>query len=68
MMANTSVYFDSNGDPPVGYDIISWVWRGTEWSVRVVGSFSPNQSSLTIDADAVEWYISGESRSVSAFI
>lgn len=68
LMANTSVYFDSNGDPPTGYDIISWVWRGMEWSVRVVGSFTPNPISLTIDANAVEWHISGDSRSVRVFV
>lgn len=67
LVANTSVYFDSNGDPPTGYDIISWVWRGMAWSVRVVGSFNPNPISLTIDADAVEWHISGNSRSVRGF-
>lgn len=65
-MANSSVYFDSNGDPPTGYDIICWVWHGAEWSVRRVGSFSPNPISLTIDADKIEWHISGDSRSVRA--
>lgn len=67
-MADASVYFDSNGDPPTGYDIISWVWRGTAWSVRVVGSFSPDPVSLTVDADAVEWHISAGSRSVSGLV
>nr|ACI32334.1 taste receptor type 1 member 1 [Takifugu fasciatus]ACI32335.1 taste receptor type 1 member 1 [Takifugu fasciatus] len=68
LMANSSVYFDSNGDPPTGYDIICWVWHGTEWSVRRVGSFSPNPISLTIDADKIEWHISGDSRSVTQSI
>lgn len=61
---NTSVYFDSNGDPPTGYDIVSWVWRGTDWSVRVVGSFNPNPTMLTVNDDQIEWYDTGNSKPV----
>lgn len=63
-VGNTSVYFDMNGDPPTGYDIVSWVWRGTDWSLRKVGSFSPDPISLTVDADLIEWFDTGDSRSV----
>uniref|UniRef100_UPI0037E8D290 taste receptor type 1 member 1 n=1 Tax=Semicossyphus pulcher TaxID=241346 RepID=UPI0037E8D290 len=61
---NTSVHFDMNGDPPTGYDIISWVRKGTDWSVRKVGSFSPDPISLTVDADQINWHNTGDSRQV----
>ncbi|KAM3617349.1 uncharacterized protein V6R79_005200 [Siganus canaliculatus] len=61
---NNSVYFDSNGDPPTGYDIISWVWKEMEWSVRTVGSFSPDPISLTVDADLIEWHNAEDSPQV----
>ncbi|CAJ1085602.1 taste receptor type 1 member 1 [Xyrichtys novacula] len=61
---NTSVYFDANGDPPTGYDIISWVWRGTDWSVKRVGSFSPYPVSLKVDDDQIEWHNTGDLRKV----
>ncbi|KAJ4934477.1 hypothetical protein JOQ06_007270 [Pogonophryne albipinna] len=63
-LGNTSVYYDSNGDPPTGYDIVLWVWNGTEWSLRELGSFSPDPITLTIDADLIDWDGTGDSRSV----
>lgn len=64
---NTSVYFDMNGDPPTGYDIICWIWRGTNWSIRKVGSFSQDPVLLTVDADQIEWHKRGDSKQVRTF-
>ncbi|XP_047215531.1 taste receptor type 1 member 1 [Girardinichthys multiradiatus] len=63
-LSNSSVYFDINGDPPTGYDIVSWVWRGKDWSLRVVGSFTPDPVTLTVDAGLIEWHGKGDSESV----
>ncbi|XP_070696304.1 taste receptor type 1 member 1 [Pempheris klunzingeri] len=63
-LGNTSVDFDMNGDPPTGYDIISWVWRGTNLTLREVGSFSPDPISLTVDADLIEWFSTEGSETV----
>ncbi|KAM9342481.1 taste receptor type 1 member 1 [Pholidichthys leucotaenia] len=59
-LGNTSVYFDVNGDPPTGYDIVSWIWRGTEWSLRTVGLFTPDPITLIIDAEKIEWHGDGK--------
>lgn len=63
-LENTSVSFDANGNPPTGYDIVTWIWRGSKWSLRVVGSFTPDPITLTIDADQIEWQGEGDSRAV----
>ncbi|XP_022076505.2 taste receptor type 1 member 1 [Acanthochromis polyacanthus] len=63
-LENSSVYFDVNGNPPTGYDIITWIWRGTNWSFRIIGSFTPDPISLTVDADEIEWFNRGGQREV----
>ncbi|XP_019944390.2 taste receptor type 1 member 1 isoform X1 [Paralichthys olivaceus] len=63
-LGNTSVHFDMNGDTHTEYDIVSWVWRGTEWSLRVVGSYSPDSIMLIVDDDQIEWHDTGHARPV----
>ncbi|XP_018606112.2 taste receptor type 1 member 1 [Scleropages formosus] len=52
---NTSMYFDSNGDPPTGYDIVAWDWTGGLWSLPIIGSYSPNPSRLKINISLIKW-------------
>ncbi|KAK2897824.1 hypothetical protein Q8A73_014204 [Channa argus] len=63
-LGNTSVYFDKNGDPPTGYNVVTWIWRGTVWSLRVVGSFSPDPIMFTVNDDQIEWHDTGDSKPV----
>uniref|UniRef100_A0A8C2J2A6 Taste receptor type 1 member 1-like n=1 Tax=Cyprinus carpio TaxID=7962 RepID=A0A8C2J2A6_CYPCA len=52
---NTSFYFDKNGDPPTGYDIVTWVWTDGQWSFKVVGNYSPAPTELQLDASQIKW-------------
>ncbi|XP_016340298.1 taste receptor type 1 member 1-like [Sinocyclocheilus anshuiensis] len=52
---NTSFYFDKNGDPPTGYDIVTWVWTDGQWSFKVVGNYSPVPTELQLDTSQIKW-------------
>lgn len=52
---NTTLYFDAYGNPPTGYDIVTWIWINKIWSLRMVGSFISESSDLQIDASQLQW-------------
>lgn len=52
---NTSFYFDKNGDPPTGYDIVTWEWTNGLWSFKVVGNYSPSANDLHLDDSQIDW-------------
>ncbi|CAL8252069.1 unnamed protein product [Arctogadus glacialis] len=62
-VGNSSMYFDENGDPPTGYDIVAWLWRGSQWIVKEVGSYTPYPSSLTVNTSLIEWSLPADATS-----
>ncbi|XP_054078157.1 taste receptor type 1 member 1 [Rissa tridactyla] len=50
------ISFDANGDIRKGYNIIMWNWSGPSWSFNVVGTFSVNPDSLSIDQGKILWH------------
>ncbi|KAM4652125.1 taste receptor type 1 member 1-like [Discoglossus pictus] len=52
---NQSIYFDNNGDPATGYDLIMWSWNGSTPTFKVIGSFIQNPRRLEI-ANVLKWH------------
>ncbi|KAM9445361.1 taste receptor type 1 member 1 [Clarias gariepinus] len=52
---NTTLYFDRYGNPPTGYDIVTWIWINKTWSLRTVGSFNLKPPGLQLDASQLPW-------------
>ncbi|XP_028664067.2 taste receptor type 1 member 1 [Erpetoichthys calabaricus] len=52
---NIPMFFDQYGNPPFGYNIISWNWTGDTVSYNVVGSYSPGHRHLEVNTTLINW-------------
>ncbi|KAG7323542.1 hypothetical protein KOW79_013244 [Hemibagrus wyckioides] len=52
---NTTLFFDQYGNPPTGYDIVTWLWSNKTWSLKMVGSFISEPPSIQVDASQIQW-------------
>ncbi|XP_044133534.1 taste receptor type 1 member 1 [Bufo gargarizans] len=52
---NQSIYFDSNGDPSTGYDIVMWSWNEVIPSFKIIGSYSKVAGSLKLNEE-LKWH------------
>ncbi|XP_075695559.1 taste receptor type 1 member 1 [Rhinoderma darwinii] len=52
---NQSIYFDSNGDPATGYDIVMWSWNDLTPSFKVIGSYSKVAGRLQLNEE-LKWH------------
>ncbi|XP_072100863.1 taste receptor type 1 member 1 [Mobula birostris] len=50
-----TLYFDENGDPPTGYDIVSWEWTRAGVRFKSVGSYIPSARKISIDPSLIHW-------------
>lgn len=40
----TNVWFDNNGDPSLGYDIVYWNFTGQSREIITIGDYIPNET------------------------
>lgn len=62
------MYFDENGDPATGYNIVTWDWTEGSWSVKIVGEYSSNPPDLTVDISQIYWNTNHRSKVRCCFI
>ncbi|KAJ1144945.1 hypothetical protein NDU88_011239 [Pleurodeles waltl] len=49
------IYFDENGDPPTGYEILAWDWTNQGASFQTIGQYEPLNGDLTINDSLIKW-------------
>ena len=47
----THIFFDQNGDPNIGYDIVEWDMTGESIHVKTVGEYWPSGEIEFLDGD-----------------
>ncbi|XP_062888934.1 extracellular calcium-sensing receptor-like [Mobula hypostoma] len=54
---NRVISFDEEGNPPTGYDIINWKWKGENLipEFRVIGEYRAQDKELLINASLIDW-------------
>uniref|UniRef100_UPI00398EAF84 taste receptor type 1 member 1-like n=1 Tax=Pristiophorus japonicus TaxID=55135 RepID=UPI00398EAF84 len=52
---NNPIYFDENGNPPMGYEVIVWDTEMESRSMKVIGSYKPNPGRLIINESLIKW-------------
>uniref|UniRef100_UPI00398EBD6E taste receptor type 1 member 1-like n=1 Tax=Pristiophorus japonicus TaxID=55135 RepID=UPI00398EBD6E len=52
---NKPIYFDENGNPPMGYKVIVWDTEMESRSMNVIGSYKPNPGQLIINETLIKW-------------
>ncbi|XP_051894956.1 taste receptor type 1 member 3-like [Pristis pectinata] len=54
---NRAIFFDEEGNPPTGYDIINWQWKGRNPipEFRVIGEYRAQDKDLLINASLIDW-------------
>ncbi|XP_069771670.1 taste receptor type 1 member 1-like [Narcine bancroftii] len=51
------LYFDENGDPPAGYDIVSWDWTRGGAHFKSIGSYMPTTRKISINPSLIHWHL-----------
>uniref|UniRef100_UPI00398F0A6B taste receptor type 1 member 3-like n=1 Tax=Pristiophorus japonicus TaxID=55135 RepID=UPI00398F0A6B len=57
ILHNRSIFFDEHWNPPIGYDIINWQWKGGNSTpeFRIIGEYRALDKELLINTRLIHW-------------